>query len=193
MEEAAGQQKQRMEWEVRGGFWQYLHVFIFYLSVSLAIMATAGVVRLASAIACVVLFVYSMFTMCSSATYVIIDPVLKELTIEKFYYLLPIRRRVATDTMQALLVEESAPPAEDEGENSKRDLSYYVRVYLIIKDGRRLKLFGSGMTGSPQENRKKAYLITRSIAAAWNLPVNYSVRRSQPEAEGLDLAGSSAK
>lgn len=119
-----------MEWEVRGGFWQYLHVFIFYLSVTLAIMATAGVVRLASAIACVVLFVYSMFTMCSSATYVIIDPVLKEVTIEKFYYLLPIRRRVATDTMQALLVEESAAPAEDEGEN--QDVIYLTTYAFTL-------------------------------------------------------------
>ncbi|OFW56881.1 MAG: hypothetical protein A2V52_06760 [Actinobacteria bacterium RBG_19FT_COMBO_54_7] len=194
MEEAVGLHEQRTEWEIRGGFWEYLHVFIFYVAAALAVLATAGVARLTNGIACLILLVYSMFTVYSSATYVIIDPVSKELLIEKNRYLLPKKHRINMADVKTLLVEESGrPPAEAEGEISKRDLSYSIRIWLILKDGRRLKLFKPGMTGSPQENRKKAYLITSSTAAIWNLPVDYSVKRKGLEADSLDLAGSRAK
>jgi hypothetical protein len=188
----AGSQDQRMEWEVRGGVWENLHVLTFYTAVTLAIIATAGVARFVTGILSIILLVYSIFTMYSSATFAIIDPDSKELRIEKYYYLLPLKRVLPADKIDSLLVKESArPPADSEEKASKRDLSYYVRIYALLKDGKRVKLFRPGMTGAPLENRGKAYLVTTSIAVALDIPVQYSAARSRAEARGMHLAGSS--
>jgi hypothetical protein len=192
MMEVAGGKDQRMEWEIRGGVWENLHVFTFYASVTLAILATAGVARLTTGIVSMVLLVYSIFTVYSSATFAIIDPDAKELKIEKYFYLLPLKRVLPADKIDSLLVKESArPPADSEEKVSKRDLSYFVRVYALLKNGKRVKLFRSGATGAPLENRKKAYLLTESAVVALGVPVEYSAGRGGAEAKDMGLAGSS--
>jgi hypothetical protein len=69
-----------------------------------------------------------------------------------------------------------------EGEKaSKRDLAYFVRVYLRRNDGRRLKLFSSGMTGAPADNRTKAFLIVQRLAGDLDIPVSYTQRGHSEE------------
>jgi hypothetical protein len=192
MAKTAAEGDRRMEWEVRGGVWENLHVFIFYTAVTFAVLATAGVARFVTGILCIPFLIYSIFTMYSSATYAIIDPESKELRIEKYYYLLPVKRTIGSEDITSLVVKESArPPADSEEQASKRDLSYYVRVYALLKNGKRVKLFRSGVTGAPLDNRKKAYLIATTIAATMNLPVEYSTARDRSAAKEMHLAGSS--
>jgi hypothetical protein len=194
MTEVAGRQDQRMEWEVRGGIWENLHVFVFYTAVTLAILATAGVARYVNGILCVVFLFYSIFTLYSSATYAAVLPLSQELEIDRYFYLIPSKKRIGSDKLQAVLVKESSrSPGDSEEKASKRDLSYYVRVYVLLKDGRRIKIFRSGMTGAPLDNRKKAYLITESTARILGLPVQYATPRGKSGVEELRLAGSRAE
>jgi len=175
MVEAAGSANEIMEYEVRGGLWEGVHAVIFYAAVACAVLATAGVMRLAMGVACVALLFYSIFTIFSSPTYVMIDPSAREVTVERYHYFIPSRRRVKRGELERLVVVEAPRPPVGEGEKgSRRDLSYYVRVYLELKGGERLKIFRSGMTGAPSENRGKAFLITQSAASALDLAVAYT-------------------
>lgn len=183
----------RMEYEVREGAWEIIHVIVFYVSAALAILATAGVARVPTGISCIVLLIYSMFAIVSSPTYVIIDPVSRGVMVERYHYYLPSRHQIPADELESILVMESArPPAEGDDKSSKRDLSYFVRIYLGLKDGGRLKLFRSRMTGAPLENRNKAFLIAEGAAKALDIPVIYASRGKQRDAEDLRFAEPSA-
>ena len=169
--EAVASVSERMEFEIRGGLWEGIHAFIFYVSVTCAVLATVGIMSTVLGISCVVLLFYSMFAIFSSPTYIIVDHTARELTLEKYHYFMARSRRIGRDELEGLEVTESPRvPAAEGATSSKRDLSYYVRVYLRRKDGKSLKLFRSGMTGAPSENRMKAFLITRSVSDALDIP-----------------------
>jgi hypothetical protein len=177
MTEAVSKESGSFEIEIRGGLWEGIHAVLFYLSVALAIMATIGVARLATGIACVAFLFYSIFAIVSSPTYVTIDPSNREVLLERYYYFIPWRRTLKRSDLERIsVVESSQPPTAEEEKGSKRDLSYYVKVYLERKEGGRLKLFRSGMTGAPYENREKAFIIVESTASALDLPVIYTIR-----------------
>jgi hypothetical protein len=180
---------ERMEFEVRGGAWEVTHVLFFYLALTSAVLATLGVMSVVLGICCVVFLFYSMFTIFSSPTYVIVDPTAQELTLEKYHYFIASRRRMGRDELEGLeVVESPRVPAAEGAANSKRDLSYYVRIYLKLKGGKSLKLFRSGMTGAPAENRVKAFLITRSVSEALAIPVFYT-RRGLEEGDAEEEQG----
>jgi hypothetical protein len=177
MTEAVANGSERVEFEIRGGPWEVTHVLFFYLALTSAVLATLGVMSIVLGICCVVFLFYSMFTIFSSPTYVIVDPEAQELTLERYHYFMPSRRRIGREEVEGLEVTESPRVPAAEGETgSKRDLSYYVRVYLRQKDGKRLKLFRSGMTGAPSDNRIKAFLIVQSVSDALDIPVDYRRR-----------------
>jgi hypothetical protein len=177
MTEAAASAGKRMEFEIRGGLWETVHAVIFYGSVTLAVLATLGIHRLLFGVGCIVLLFYTMFTIFSSPTYVTVDPLTRELTVERYHYFIPSRKRVGPQELDGLEVIESPRVPAAEGEKgSRHDLSYYVRVYLKRKDGRRLKLFSSGMTGAPSDNRIKAFLIVQGLVAGLDIPVSYTRR-----------------
>lgn len=166
-----------LEYEVRGGLWEGSHAVTFYLGAACAILATMGVARSVTGAACAFLILYGIFTIVSSPTYVIIDPTARELTVERYHYFIPSRRRLERDELEKLeVVEPSRSPAGEGEKGSRRDLSYYVRVYLDLKGGGRLKIFRSGMTGAPFENRRKAFLVTQSAVSALDIPVVYTRR-----------------
>lgn len=176
MTEAALGGVKPFEFEIRGGPWEAVHVVVFYGAVASAVLATLGVLSLLLGIGCVVLLFYSMFAIFSSPTYVATDPSARELVVERYHYFIPSRNRIGSGEMEALEVVESPRVPAEEGNSSRHDLSYFVRVYLRMKSGRRLKLFSSGMTGAPYDNRLKAYYIVRGIAGALDVPVSYSRR-----------------
>jgi hypothetical protein len=188
MVEAANLESQSLEYEVRGGLWEVVHAVLFYVSVACAILATVGVAPLAMGAACALLFSYTIFTFYSSPTYVILDPSTHEATVERYHYFIPSRRQLKSDELERIeVVEPSRVPAGEGESGSRRDLSYYVRIYLDLKDGRRLKIFRSGMTGAPSENREKAFLVTRNAAEALDVPVVYTRqgdRRGTGEPQG---------
>ncbi|RJP28300.1 MAG: hypothetical protein C4536_12780 [Actinobacteria bacterium] len=189
MTEADASGSQRMEFEIRGGAWEVTHALLFYVSVTCAVLATLGTMRIVLGICCVVLLFYSMFTIFSSPTYVIVDPAAHELTVEHYHYFIPRRRRLSREKLQGLEVVESPHvPAPEGDRSSKRDLSYYVRVNLIQKNGKRLKLFRSGMTGAPSDNRIKAFLIVKSIESALDIPVSY-LRRGGADERAAEQLG----
>ena len=167
MTEAVASGSERMEFEIRGGLWEGIHVVIFYAALTFAVLATLGVMRIALGIGYIVCLFFSMFAMFSSPTYAIVDPSARELTVERYHYFIPSRLRLGRERLEGLEVIESPRVPAAEGERgSRRDLSYYVRVYLRLKDGRPLKLFRSGMTGAPSDNRNKAFLIVQEIGRA---------------------------
>ena len=177
MTEAAVSGGERIEFEIRGGLWETAHAVIFYGAVVSAVLATLGILSLILGIGCIVLLFYSMFTMFSSPTYVITDPSARELTVERYHYFIPSRKRVGPQELEGLeVIESSHVPAAEGEQGSKHDLSYFVRVYLRRKDGRRLKLFSSGMTGAPSDNRTKAFLIVQGLVATLDIPVAYTRR-----------------
>jgi hypothetical protein len=177
MAEATTLEGHDLEYEVRGGLWEITHAILFYISLSCAILATVGVAPLAMGAACALLFAYTIFTFFSSPTYLIIDPSTHEAIVERYHYFIPSRRQFPHDQLERLEVVESPHVPVEEGESgSRRDLSYYVRIYLELKDGRRLKIFRSGMTGAPSENREKAFLVTQRASEALDVPVAYTRR-----------------
>lgn len=177
MVEAVSNKNGDMEFEVKGGPWERIHVVIFYLAAVMAILATFGVVRLAMGIACILLVFYCIFSIATSPTYVIIGPMSREVVVERYYYLIPRRRRLKRGEFERLsVVESSRPPSSGGDKSSRRDLSYYVHVDLESKGEGKLRLFRSGMAGAPLENREKAFLIAQSTASALALPVVYTIR-----------------
>ncbi len=175
MSETAAEAGGRVEFEVRGGLWESAHVVIFYGSVISAVLATVGIWRVPLGISCIVILFYSMFAIFSSPTYVISEPGTQALTLERYYYFIPRRKRLDRDGLEGLeVVESPRVPSAREEKGARRDLSYFVRVYLRRSGGRRLKLFGSGMTGAPAENRAKAFLIAQRLAGDLDIPVYYT-------------------
>lgn len=177
MTEAAASGNERVDFEIRGGPWEGIHVVVFYGALISAVLATLGVFRLFLGISCIVLLFYSMFTMFSSPTFVVSDPAAHELIVERYHYFIPSRRRLGRDELEGLEVIESGRVPGSGGERGARhDLSYFVRVYLKRKDGRSLRLFSSGMTGAPSDNRTRAFLIVQGLARDLDIPVSYTRR-----------------
>lgn len=166
-----------MEFEIRGGAWEGIHAVIFYVAVALAVLATMGVMRIATGIGFMVLVFYSIFAIFSSPTFVIIDPRAHEVTLERYRYFIPSRHRIGREELESLeVVESPRVPAAVGEKGSRRDLSYYVRIFLKPKGGGKLRIFRSGMTGAPADNRRKAFLIVENIVVALDIPVTYSRR-----------------
>lgn len=168
---------EKQEFEVRGGAWEAVHALIFYAAVACAVLSTAGVARLATGICAVTLLFYSIFAIFSSPTYLVIDPARKVLTWETYRYFIPLRREMTRGDVAGVEVVEARRFAETgEGPGPRRDLSYFVRVYLKLADGGRRRVFRSGTTGSPQDNRAAAFLIVETLARAMSLPIFYHVK-----------------
>jgi hypothetical protein len=175
MTEATVNETEPMEIEIRGGAWEGIHALIFYTAVTLAVLASLGILRIAFGITFIILLFYSIFAIFSSPTYIIIDARAREVTLERYRYFIPSRRSYGQGELGGLEVVESPRVPAAEGEKgSRRDLSYYVRVYLVLNDGKRLRIFRSGMTGAPAENRRKASLIVENIVDALGIPVTYN-------------------
>ena len=184
MAEAVAGVAEPTEFEIRGGVWEKIHAIIFYAAVTMAVLASVGVMRVAMGAACVVLLFYSMFAIFSSPTFVIIDPQAREVILENYHYFIPGRRHIGREEIESLEVVESPRiPTAQEEEGSRRDLSYYVRVYLRLKDGGRTAVFRSNMTGAPADNRSKAYLCVEETVAALDIPVDYTRRGSDETGE----------
>lgn len=185
MTEAAASGNERLEFEIRGGPWESAHVVIFYGAVACAVLATLGVTRLFLGISCVVLLLYSMFTMFSSPTFVMSDAAARELVVERYHYFIPSRSRIGREELEALEVVESGRiPAEEGAKSARRDLFYSVRIYLRRKNGRRMRLFSSGMTGAPSDNRAKAFLIVQDLSRDLDIPVTYNRRGRESRGAG---------
>jgi len=162
------------EFEVRGGPWEGIHALIFYAAVTCAVLSTAGIARLATGICAVALLFYSIFAIFSSPTYLIIDPGKRILTWESYRYFVPLRREMPRESIAGVeVVEARRAPATGEGSGARRDLSYFVRVYLKLADGKRRRVFRSGTTGSPHDNRTAAFLIVEELARSLALPIFY--------------------
>jgi hypothetical protein len=176
MEETVSRDQDYLEYEIRGGLWEGIHAVLFYGSVVCAILATLGIARLAMGIACIFLIFYTIFYIFSSPTYAIIDPTSHEVIVKRYHYFIPSRTLLKRDDLERIkVIESSRIPSGESQESSKRDLSYYVRVYLETKGGQRLKIFRSGMAGAPLENREKAFLVTQSASSALDIPVAYTI------------------
>jgi hypothetical protein len=189
MAEAAAGGSERFEFEIRGGLWESIHVVIFYGSVISAVLATAGVMRLELGISCIVILFYSMFTIFSSPTYAISDTAARQLVLERYHYFIPHREFIDRGELEGLeVVESQRVPDEDAERASRHDLAYFVRVYLVRGDGRRLKLYGSGMTGAPADNRARAFLIVQRLAGDLDIPVFYK-RRGQSNERAAEKPG----
>jgi hypothetical protein len=187
MTEAVTGYNDSIEFEIRGGLWEGIHAVIFYISVTCAVLASVGILSIAFGIACVVLLSYSMFTIFSSPTFVIIDPASREAILESYHYFIPSRHRVGKNDLEGLeIIESQRLPAAEGEKGSRRDLSYFVRVYMRLKDGRRLKIFRSGMTGAPADNRSKAFLIVQGLSGALDIPVSYTRRGVEKERDNSE-------
>jgi len=150
------------------------------------------VARLATESVCVFLIFYTIFAIVSSPAYAVIDPATREVRVERYHYFLPSRRTLKRDELERIEVVEAPRLPSGEGrESQRRDLSYYVRVYLKAKDGRRFKIFRSNMAGSPSENREKAFLVTQSAASILDLPVLYATAGKE-KGKRVSLQGKAA-
>ncbi len=166
---------ERSEFEIRGGAWEGIHALVFYAAVTMAGLATAGVYRVYFGIAAIVLLFYSMLAIFSSPRFVVIDG--DGISLVKYRFFIPLRRHLRKDALEGIEVIESPRlPAAEGKRGSRHDLSYYARVYLVLSGGRRLKVFRSGMTGAPADNRRAAFLIAQALADAADLPVTYRRR-----------------
>jgi len=182
MEEETAQAGGGSEFEIRGGPWEGVHAVIFYGAVTMAVLATLGVLRVIFGIACIVLLFYSMFAIFSSPRFVRIDPG-GAISLVKYHYFIPKRYEFGRGELEGIEVVESSRLPAEEGENaSRRDISYFARVYLRLAGGRRLKVFRSVLTGTPIENRRAAFLIAQALAEAGDLPVTYARRGWDPRA-----------
>lgn len=182
--EAVEGQDAGMELELRGGAWEVIHAVVFYIAVALALMATFGVWRLTTGIVSMVLLFYSIFAIFSSPSYFIVDPSREGALIKRYHYFAASERDLPRESLEGLLVTESSqPPSQGEERASRRDLSYYVKIYLQLREGGKLKIYRTSMTGSPLENREKAFLISEFLAGALDLPVLY--RSGRGEGQGL--------
>lgn len=168
---------ERAEFEIRGGWWEGIHVMVFYTAVACAVLSTLGVARLATGITAVILLFYSILAIFSSPTYLVVDGESRALVWEHYRFFIPIRRRLPREEMESVEVTESPYPQEEktEGKAANR-LSYRVRLDLLLKDGRSVRLFRSGPTGGPKDNRTRAFLIAESLSRQLELPLVY--RRS---------------
>lgn len=175
MVESVAQDKSRVEFEIRGGAWEGVHAVIFYAAVTMAVLATAGLYRVYFGIAAIVLLFYSMLAIFSSPRFMVIDT--EGISLVRYRFFIPARRGLPHEALEGVEVVESPRLPAPEGERgSRHDLSYYARVYLILSGGKRLKVFRSGMTGAPADNRRAAFLIAQALAEAADLPVIYKRR-----------------
>lgn len=78
-----------------------------------------------------------------------------------------------------VLVEESPRPPSPGGKGGRGDISYYARVFLERKDGKRLRVYRTGFSGSPLRNREGAFLVAEAASRALHLPVRYVGGRSR--------------
>lgn len=182
MTETVGDGSGKVEFEIRGGAWEGVHAVIFYAALTLAVLATAGIFRVYFGIGAIVLLFYSMLAIFSSPRFVVIGD--DGISLLKYHFFLPSRRALGRDALEGVEVVESPRLPASEGERgSRHDLSYFVRVYLLLSGGRKLKVFRSGMTGAPADNRTAAFLIAEALAEAGDLPVTYKRRGAGGTAE----------
>ncbi|MBC7253800.1 MAG: hypothetical protein H5T72_07520 [Actinobacteria bacterium] len=172
-----GSGEKGLEFEVRGGPWEGFHALVFYAAVACAVLATAGVARMATGICAVALLFYSILAVFSSPTYLVILPEEKTVALERYRFFFPSRRRFSRDDLEEIVVQERGlSGAEGEGRPSGRSLSYSARVYLRRRGGRKHRVYRSEMSGSPAENRARAFLVVEALSAHLDLPVSYSSR-----------------
>ncbi len=166
-----------LEFEVRGGPWEVFHALVFYAAVACAVLATVGVARVATGICAVALLFYSILAVFSSPTYLVVLPAEKAVVWERYRFFLPFRRKHLREELEEIVVVESGGEPVERGERpSGSSLSYSARVYLRLRGGGNRSVFRSEMSGSPPENRTRAFLVTETLAANLGLPVSY-VRR----------------
>ncbi|MBC7230022.1 MAG: hypothetical protein H5T74_06490 [Actinobacteria bacterium] len=188
MQEAVAGAEDRVEFEIRGGAWEGVHAVVFYVALTMAVLATAGVLRVYLGIACIVLLFYSMLAIFSSPRFIVIDK--GGISLLKYHFFLPRRVALPRDALEGVEVVESPRLPAPEGERgSRHDLSYYVRVYLTFSGGKRLKVFRSGMTGAPADNRRAAFLVAQALAEAADLPVSYTRRGIKNGTEAGETGG----
>lgn len=170
-----GREEKVLEWEIRGGPWETFHALVFYAAVACAVLATAGVARLATGICAVALLFYSLLAVFSSPTYLIVFPKEKAVVWERYRFFLPIRRKHLREELEEIVVVESGGGSvEEDGKYSGGSLAYSARIYLRWRRGRKRRVFRSEMSGSPLENRTRAFLVAEALAVHLGLPVSYS-------------------
>lgn len=99
------------------------------------------------------------------------------MTWESYRYFIPLRRELPREGIAGVeVVEARRAPGTGEGSEPRRDLSYFVRIYLKFADGKRRRVFRSGVTGSPHDNREAAFLIAEALASSLDLPIIYHTR-----------------
>ncbi|MDI6873766.1 MAG: hypothetical protein QME84_05740 [Actinomycetota bacterium] len=172
-----GSEEKGLEFEIRGGPWEVFHVLVFYVAVICAVLATAGVARMATGICAVTLLFYSILAVFSSPTYLVILPGEKAVVWERYRFFLPFRRKHPREDLEEIVVVESGGERPEEDENpSGRSLSYSARVYLRWRGGKKRRVFRSETSASPAENRARAFAVVETLAAYLGLPVSYSRR-----------------
>lgn len=167
----------RLEFEVRGGPWEGFHALVFYAAVACAVLSTVGVARMATGICAVVLLFYSILAVFSSPTYLVILPEERAVIWERYRFFFPFRRKHSREEFLEIVVEESgADSVEGEGRPSRRSLSYSARVFLRRREGGKHRVYRSEMSGSPAENRTRAFLVAEALSAHLDLPISFSSR-----------------
>ncbi|WP_287155539.1 hypothetical protein [Candidatus Solincola tengchongensis] len=186
MSTGPGSEGKGLEFEVRGGPWEVFHALVFYVAVACAVLATAGVARMATGISAVALLFYSILAVFSSPTYLVIVPEEKAVVWERYRFFLPLRRKYLSEDLKEIVVLESGggPREGDDGRPPGRSLAYSARVYLRWRGGSKRRVFRSEMSGSPEENRTRAYLVAEALAINLGLPVSYSGERRGGRGEG---------
>ncbi len=173
-----GSEGKSLEFEIRGGPWEALHAMVFYAAVICAILATAGVSRMATGISAVALLFYSILAVFSSPTYLVIIPEEKAVVWERYRFFLPLRRKHPREELEEIVVlESSGAPTEGDEKRSGGSIAYSARVYLRWRGGRKRRVFRSEMSSSPAENRTRAFLVAEALARHLGLPVSYSGQR----------------
>ncbi len=111
MQEAVAGAEGRVEFEIRGGAWEGIHAVVFYIALTMAVLATACVLRVYFGIACIVLLFYSMLAIFSSPRFIVIDK--GGISLLKYHFFLPRRVALPRDALEGVEDELELPAVED--------------------------------------------------------------------------------
>jgi len=173
--------EESLEFTIRSDTWERFFVLFFYSGVVLLIISTIGFFKLgvtgvAIGIAMAPISIFAIF---SSPSRVRLDPTLPALIWERRRFFYPIAREIQAGDMEKIVVTEPSvrSSALVERDNPKVDITYYIFVEVQLKRGNRLRLFGSTLSMTPLEQKRRALALSEQLAELFKIPVEMTTRR----------------
>ncbi len=174
---------QELRFVIRSDLWERSFVVLFYAAFLLVILASIPALGLGltGAIIGIGLVPVSMFGIFSSPTEAVVTPDGTAILWERYRLFMRLSKRVEPAAMKRLrIIEPSAVSSEKvERDNPKVDITYYVFLQLELASGKKLRLFGSGLTMTPLEQKRTAYELGTRLQQLFEIPLENIYRRKR--------------